>query len=112
MEEIWKDIAGYEGHYMVSNTGKVYSYKRKKVLSPSTQGYHQVCLCKNGKVRSFHIHRLVAEAFIPNPENKPEVNHIDHNTDNNYADNLEWVTKFENYKAYIRFRIAKKRSKS
>ena len=76
------------------------------------QGYVMYDLFKDNKRKTVRLHRLVAEAFIPNPENKPEVNHIDHNTDNNYADNLEWVTKFENYKAYIRFRIAKKRSKS
>ena len=103
--EIWKDIEGYEGLYAVSNTGKVYSYKSKKILrSNATElrcGYINVLLTKDGKRKQKYIHRLVAQAFIPNPENKPEVNHIDHNPQNNHVDNLEWVTKNENIVAYL-----------
>ena len=61
------------------------------------EGYKSVILCKNGKVKSFKVHRLVAEAFIPNPEGKPEVNHKDYNRSNNTDSNLEWMTRAENF---------------
>lgn len=102
MNEIWMPIAGYEDRYEVSNTGKVRSLNyrmtgKKKELKPITQGkgYHAVGLCKNGKMRWGKVHRLVADAFIPNPENKREVNHKDGNKKNNHADNLEWATASE-----------------
>lgn len=110
-EEIWKDIEGYEGYYQVSNYGNIkslsriiYSEKRsnyktkEKVLrqSNTTTGYKKVELVKEGIKKSYKVHRLVATAFIPNPENKPEVNHIDGNKINNYIENLEWVTSSEN----------------
>lgn len=105
MNEIWMPIAGYEDRYEVSNTGKVRSLNyrmtgKKKELKPITQGkgYHAVGLCKNGKMRWGKVHRLVADAFIPNPENKREVNHKDGNKKNNHADNLEWATASENQK--------------
>lgn len=101
VEEIWKDIPGYEGLYQVSNLGSVYSARRKKRLSASTKNtYIIVCLSKDGKQKPFYIHRLVAEAFIPNPENKPQVNHISCDTHDNRAENLEWVTRDENLKKY------------
>lgn len=102
MREIWKDIKGYEGHYKISNTGKVYSCKSDKILRPNEDRYYQVQLCKDGKTKAKRIHRLVAETFIPNPENKPQVNHIDHDTHNNNVNNLEWVTKDENFIAYFK----------
>lgn len=113
-KEIWKDIEGYEGMYQVSNKGRVKSIKRTvkveghpqydhttipgKILSPqtNTNGYYHVCLFKNNKRKYKRISRLVAEHFIPNPENKPEVNHINGIKTDNYADNLEWVTCREN----------------
>lgn len=104
MEE-FKSIAGYEGRYSVSNTGRVYSTpkdgKPSKFLLPSTQeknhtSYHSVALSKEGTVTTKSIHRLVAEAFLPNPENKPYINHIDNNGTNNNVNNLEWVTHSEN----------------
>lgn len=101
MREIWKDIKGYEGLYKVSNTGKVFSCKSNKILSTNGQGYLQVQLRKDNASKAKRIHRLVAEAFIPNPENKPQINHIDHNPQNNNVENLEWVTSYENYRAYI-----------
>lgn len=100
-EEIWKSVDGFEGLYEVSNLGRVKSLKRNtatnKVLKPhDTKKYLQVCLCKNGIKKDMLIHRLVAEAFIDNPNNLPEVNHKDENKYNNVAENLEWISKIEN----------------
>lgn len=99
--EIWKDISGYEGLYQVSNLGRVKSLERidnnnhpvkEKIIKPykTIGGYMQVCLWKNGKVKHLQIHRLVAQAFIPNPYNLPECNHKDENPLNNCVENLEW----------------------
>lgn len=101
MEEIWKDIKEYEGIYQVSNLGRVKSLKHSKegkLLKGRVtgKGYLSVALFRNSVRKSNSIHRLVAEAFIPNPENKPEVNHIDENKLNNDVSNLEWVTSKEN----------------
>lgn len=98
MQETWKDIKGYEGLYQVSNIGNIKNIKRNKLLKLNThkQGYNVVNLCKCGKVKKYLVHRLVAEAFIPNTENKPQVNHIDGNKKNNNIDNLEFVTNSEN----------------
>lgn len=97
MEE-WKAVSGYEGLYEVSNLGRVRSIKRRKILSLSIlkDGYCQVGLCKLGERRYFLIHRLVAEAFVPNPASKPQVNHKDEDKSNNAASNLEWMTPKEN----------------
>lgn len=96
MKEIWKDIVGYEGHYQVSNCGRIRSIKHgeEKFLKPNDakKGYLQVTLYKDGVRRSHNIHRLVAVAFVPNPEGFPEVNHMDENSFNNCAVNLEWCT--------------------
>lgn len=106
MKETWEDIKGYEGLYQVSNLGNVRSlefrnnkgvFKREKILKFSQRsGYYTVNLSKNHKRVSKQIHRLVAEAFIPNPQNKKIVNHKDFNRKNNNVDNLEWVTQKEN----------------
>lgn len=103
MKEIWKDIKGFKGLYKVSNLGNVYSFKieKKMKLHIPEKGYQTVNLFKNKKYKSFKVHRLVAQAFIPNPENKPQVNHIDHNRLNNVASNLEWCTAKENTTASI-----------
>lgn len=99
MEEIWKDIINYEGLYQVSNLGNVKSmnYGRTgeiKLLKQSTnkQGYKSVHLFKNRKWKSYSVHRLVAMAFIPNPNNLPIINHKDENPSNNNINNLEWCT--------------------
>lgn len=99
--EIWKDIDGYEGRYQVSNFGRVrrlYQTVAPQIMNPfaGRKGYLWIKFRGNGKRRCFRIHRLVAEKFIPNPDNKPQVNHIDGNKQNNRADNLEWVTNAEN----------------
>lgn len=111
MKEIWKDIKGYEGLYQVSNLGRVKSlgrnqtigdkttyFKEEKILigSKNHKGYWYVGLYKDGKGKRKAIHRLVAEHFIPNPENKPCVNHKDEVKTNNCVDNLEWLTHKEN----------------
>lgn len=96
----WRDIKGFKGLYQVSNTGLVRSIRLKpyKVLSLSIKpnGYVRVTLSKGGLDKSKYIHRLVAEAFLPNPEGKPQVNHKDRNKLNNSKSNLEWMTSREN----------------
>lgn len=99
-KEIWKDVGGYEGLYMVSNLGRVKSFHRKEehILSPGFDryGYRQVGLSKDGKNKRSRIHRLVALAFIENPLNKSDVNHKDSDRSNNTLANLEWNTSSEN----------------
>ena len=94
-----KDIKGYEGIYGITSCGKVWSYKSKKFLKPYTDnaGYLYVNLYKDGKVKKYKVHRLVTEAYIPNPENLPQVNHKDENKANNCLQNLEWCdAKYNN----------------
>lgn len=103
-----KWVNGYEGMYSVDTTGQVYSYKRGSKLNhiggiiyDKSRGCHSYrigCFFKEGKSKTLYFHRLVAEAFIPNPENKKQVNHIDGDKLNNSVDNLEWVTSSENLK--------------
>jgi hypothetical protein len=102
MSEIWKSVIGYEGLYEVSSLGNVRSVNwrglgyRKFSPVPDRDGYLQITLTKNGKQQNARVHRLVAMAFVDNPENKPQVNHIDEDRSNNVASNLEWVTCLEN----------------
>jgi hypothetical protein len=117
MKEIWKDIEGYEGIYKVSSSGRIKTMSREipynhsltgerhirttkeaiKKLS-NCKGYNTVGLCKDGYCKSTRLCRVVAKAFIPNPENKPCVNHIDGNKKNDNVSNLEWCTYKENMK--------------
>ena len=87
-----KDVVGYEGLYAVTSCGKVWSYRNKRFLKLrfQTDGYLYVSLCKDGKIKNYLIHRLVAMAYIPNPENLPQINHKDENKTNNCLQNLEW----------------------
>ena len=101
--EIWKDIEGYGGLYQVSNLGRVKSLnynrtKKEKILKPRSNkdGYLNVNLYKEGRMKTCLVHRLVAKAFIPNPDNKSQVNHRDEDKTNNCVDNLEWMTRREN----------------
>lgn len=101
IDEIWKDIKNYEGLYKISNMGNVYSCITNKLLKPSKNTHTKhlgVILRKNGKSKRFQIHRLVAEAFIPNPYNLPQVNHINEIQDDNRWFNLEWCTHQYNNK--------------
>lgn len=95
MEE-WKNIIGYEGLYQVSSYGRVKSLKfgKENLLKhkKDSGGYLQVGLCKDGKRKIFLVHRLVAQAFLPNLDNLPQVNHKDENKENNCVSNLEWCT--------------------
>lgn len=99
MKECWKDIKGYEGVYQISNFGrlrKYYSYiKQERILKPMicSNKYLVACLYKNATQKKLLIHRLVAEAFIPNPNNLPCVNHKDETRTNNRVDNLEWCSQ-------------------
>ena len=92
MNEIYKDIQGYEGKYQISNLGNVYSLITNKILKPrlTLDGYYQVDLCKNGVKKHLYIHRLVAQSFLDNPKNYKIVNHKDENSMNNIVSNLEW----------------------
>ena len=103
--ENWKPVGGFEGLYEISDQARVRSlhngrkFKAGHIMSPKLGqwGYFYVNLYENGKFsKTLKIHRMVAAAFVPNPENKPDVNHKDGNKQNNLPDNLEWVTESEN----------------
>lgn len=93
-----KDIKNYEGLYAITSCGKVWSYRSKKFLKPApqTNGYLRVRLRKDKKMKNFYIHRLVAEAYIPNPNNYDTVDHIDFDRTNNCVNNLQWMSRSEN----------------
>ena len=111
MEEVWKDIAGYEGLYQVSNFGRVKSLDREKSngtgvyilkgkikTANERRGYLGTQLYKNHKLKNVYVHRLVAEAFIPNTDGQETINHINGNKLDNRVENLEWVSNAENVK--------------
>lgn len=128
MEEIWKTIDGYEGYYQVSNMGRVKTLERwaemvmkgtlckrfvpERILNPSKDsfGYLVVGLCFNAKMKTNKVHRLVGAAFIPNPENKPQINHINAIKDDNRVENLEWATSKEDalHRVALKLQVNKK----
>lgn len=129
-KEIWKDIKGFESLYQVSNLGRIKSlskfinnnpksktigfYSKEKNLKPtkSNSGYLYVVIYKKSKKYTLFIHRLVAQAFIPNPDNLPQVDHLDGNKLNNNVDNLEWVTSKENINRAWKMGLYKPRSEN
>lgn len=114
--EIWKDVKDYEGLYQVSNLGRVRSLKfeKERILKPGIngRGYFYVNLWKNGEYKQYRVHRLVAQAFLTNSNNLPEVNHRDEDKTNNKVENLEWCDRKYNHNyGTINQRIAEKCSK-
>lgn len=97
MKEEWKDVVGYKGIYKVSNTGKIINSNGKIIKQfKDHKGYLITQLSNNKKKKTVRVHRIVAYAFIPNPENKPQINHINCNKEDNRIENLEWCTNEEN----------------
>ena len=124
-KEIWKDIQGYEGIYQVSNYGRIKSlgryyfsgmynaikkYQNENIrkIEKTRDGYIMVALCKDGKIKKYLVHRLVAEHFIDNQDNLPQINHIDENKQNNYYKNLEWCSNKYNINYGMRNEKARK----
>ena len=107
INEVWRPIEGFEGLYEVSNLGRVKSVERidsnnhpvkERILKPDkhNNGYLYVALWKDGRKKNYAVHRLVSKAFIPNPNNLPEVNHINEIKTDNRVSNLEWMTTKQN----------------
>lgn len=126
-QEIWKDIIGFEGLYQISNHGRIKSLERtvmrkdgfattvkESIKFPSIMntGYYMITLYKNNIAKYCTMHRLLAIHFIPNPENKPYINHIDGSRDNNSLKNLEWCTQSENMQHAMRSGVMKEQFKS
>lgn len=104
--EIWKDIKGYEGLYRISDRGNILivrTHKHRSLWKKTGKNYYFIDLWNKGVKKNFAVHRLVATHFIDNPEEKPEVHHIDHNPENNNVSNLMWVTGEENRAFYLSF---------
>lgn len=101
-----KDIKGYEGLYAITSCGRVWSYKSKRFLKQNDNGhgYKNVGLYHNNNQKTFYIHRLVAEAYIPNPNDLSEVDHIDRDLSHNWVNNLRWVSYIDNGRNKSRYK--------
>ena len=96
--EVWKDIPEYEGLYQISTLGRIKGFQTgERILCPgkTKRGYFMTVLCKEGNRRTYHIHRLVALTFLPNPENKPTLDHINRDKEDNRLENLRWASLSE-----------------
>lgn len=111
--EQWKKVTGYE-NYLVSNYGRVYSKYRNKLINPyqKKNNYFYVRLTDNKKTKDMRLHRLIAETFVENPDNKPYIHHKDVNKSNNHADNLMWVTMQEHFKIHKELKQQKKKGEN
>ena len=108
MDEVWKDIPGFEWYYLASTDGRIFSTRSEKVLKTINRlGYRKVNLSVNGRRDEWPVHRLIAITFIPNPENKPTVNHINEDKSDNRVSNLEWATILEQNTHGTRIKRAK-----
>jgi len=117
MEEVFKDVVGFEDYFQISNLGNIFSKRSNRVLKThiTKRGYVSLATKiggRQGTNHCFRVHRLVAEAFLPNPENKPEVNHIDGIKTNNKISNLEWVTAEENMNHAKNFKFVQSSKRS
>ena len=120
VDEQWRPVVGFEGLYEISNLGRVKSLgnnksRKEKVLKPgmTKDGYLFVILCRNGKGKTFKVHRLVAIAFLPNPKGLPEVNHLNEDKTNNVVTNIEWTSRWDNmHYGSLYERMAASRSKT
>lgn len=111
-KKIFVDIDGTNGHYQISNYGRVYSVRFNRMLKGHKTGKQGHLHVKLGSYFSDYIHRLVGKAFVPNPDNKPEIDHIDCNPSNNYFENLRWVTRKENLNNPLTIEHYKKSNKN
>lgn len=113
--EVWKDVVNYEGYYKISNMGRVKSLlgRNERLMKThiSRNGYVKLDLSKIGQTKKVYVHRLVAQAFIDNPDDKPVVNHINSDKQDNRLSNLEWVTQKENILHAIALGLIKKNNK-
>lgn len=109
MMEVWRDVKGYEGLYQVSDWGRVRRGNKLLHLNTNTYGYKHITLCKNNVPKTALVHTLVADAFIENPQSKPQINHKDGNKENNTVANLEWVTQEDNNRHAIKTKLRKAR---
>ncbi len=98
MEAIWREVCGSDGRYEVSNAGAIRKVATQKLVHQyiSSNGYMRASIYMDGRYRTVAVHRIIAQAFVSNPDGKPQVNHIDGNKTNNALSNLEWVTASEN----------------